>query len=105
MEKAVRLIRDLLKCTAKVNVSSVGGTPAEILDLINIHFHGIAQQIARENFFATVSSKIGFGLGQVCLMRDFLHVHYLITCISETPTYLVIGPCLAEPFSDTAARD
>ena len=102
MEKNIQLIRDLLKCTAGVSVSLISGTREEILALIHETSHGLVRQIARENFQAAASCKLRSG--QVCQIWDFLNVNYLVTCISDTPRYLVIGPCLTEPFSETGVR-
>ena len=51
MYNNLKIIQDLVKCLANINVHLIRGTDEEITALINENLHNIVQQLAEENFF------------------------------------------------------
>lgn len=102
MYNNLKIIQDLVKCLANINVHLIRGTDEEITALINENLHNIVQQLAEENFFVNTFHAMRDGC--VYEIRDFLSVCFLVICDSTSNLYLVVGPCVTERLSKADAK-
>lgn len=102
-EEKIDLIKNLADCLANLPVTQIPATDAGIINSVNHNLYGIVKGIEKDDTFLSLFHNIASS--SIYEIKGHLSASFIVIRLVSEYSFLIAGPCLKEPFSDSLVEN
>ncbi len=102
-EEKITLIKKLADCLASLPVTQIPATDVGIINFVNHNLYGIIKGIEKDDTFLSLFHNIA--LSSIYEIKGRLSASFIVIRLYAEHSFLIAGPCLKEPFSNSLVEN